>query len=157
MTYPSRAGKEQRRVTFSRVNHRRRPGTAVVNDRARFRRGFTLIEVLVALTVIAVALAAIIKATAGATAHTTYLRDKTFAHWVAMNRITELRLERAWPGEGNSSGTVDMAEQVWRWNQTVKNTPDPGVRQVDVEVLLDETGETPLVTLTGYLPRPANP
>jgi general secretion pathway protein I len=122
-------------------------------------QGFTLIEVLIALTIIAVALAAIIKATTAATSQTTYLRDKTFAHWVAMNRLAELQVEGSWPGQGNSSGTVEMAGPeedplVWRWTQTVKNTPDPGVRQVDIEVLLNETGEEPLVTLTGYLARP---
>lgn len=123
-------------------------------------QGFTLIEVLIALTIIAVALAAIIKATTAATSQTTYLRDKTFAHWVAMNRLAELQVEGSWPGQGNSSGTVEMAGPeedplVWRWTQTVKNTPDPGVRQVDIEVLLNETGEEPLVTLTGYLARPS--
>ena len=55
-------------------------------------RGFTLLEVLVALAVIAIALASIIKAVGTGAANASYLRDKTFAHWVAANRLAQMQI-----------------------------------------------------------------
>lgn len=117
------------------------------------QRGFTLMEVLVAVAVLAIAMGAIIKAGSENTANAVQLRDKTFAHWVAMNKATELRVERAWPGVGNSNGTVEMAERVWEWRLRVADTPDPDLRRLDIEVRVDGAEHSAAV-LVAFLGRP---
>lgn len=98
------------------------------------RRGFTLIEVVVAVAVLAVALGAIITGMARYAANAATLREKTVALWVAHNRLTEIGLEPGWPELGTSDGEVRMADIDWRWDMTVAETPDPRVRRVDIEV-----------------------
>src|SRR5688572_28933903 len=85
------------------------------NPRAGHSRhsGFSLIEVLVALTIVAIALSAIIRATAVMTGNTAHLKEKTCAHWIAMNRVAELRVTKAWPEVGNSSDDVVMFGEEW--------------------------------------------
>ena len=63
----------------------------------RHPRGFTLIEVMVALVVIALGMLGVIQAVSQTASNSGYLRDKTIAHWVAMNRLTEVRLQKAAP------------------------------------------------------------
>ncbi len=73
--------------------------------RARARqsqRGFTLIEVLVALAIVAIGMAALLSALSSSADSASYLRDKTFAEWVALNRIEEVRLASAMPQEGKT-------------------------------------------------------
>lgn len=116
--------------------------------------GFTLLEVLVALAVLALALGAILKAGADNAAAAAYLRDKTFAHWVAVDRITELRLEPAWPSTGRRSGEVEFGDRRWHWESVVADTFDDTVRRVEVSVALPDDEDHPLVTRIGFLPRP---
>ena len=97
-------------------------------------RGFTLIEVLIAVFVLGFALAAIITSTGRYGASAAVLREKTLALWVAHNRLTEIGLEPAWPEVGKSDGDVEMAGAEWRWDVTVAETPDPKVRRVDITV-----------------------
>jgi general secretion pathway protein I len=115
--------------------------------------GFTLLEVLVALAVLAVALAAAIKAGSENTANAAYLRDRTHAHWVAMNTVADWQLRGAWPHAGTSTGYATLSGREWRWSATVRNTPDASVRRVDVRVAPREGGE-PLATLTAFLGDP---
>jgi general secretion pathway protein I len=117
-------------------------------------RGFTLIEVLVALTVLAVALGALVKAGSGHAANAAYLRDKVFAHWVAVNAITELQLEADWPAPGERSGNAELGGREWRWRGRVEETFDADVRRVTVSVG-DAGGrrDASLVTRVGFLPR----
>ena len=68
--------------------------------------GFTLIEILVAVTVLAVAMGAIISGMARFAANAGYLREKTVALWVAHNRLTEIELEPSWPSVGKSDGAT---------------------------------------------------
>jgi general secretion pathway protein I len=97
-------------------------------------RGFTLIEILVAVAVLAFALGAIISGMARYAGNAATLREKTVALWVAHNRLTEVGLDAGWPELGTSDGEVEMAGIDWRWDMTVIETPDPRVRRIDVTV-----------------------
>jgi general secretion pathway protein I len=116
-------------------------------------RGFTLLEVLVALTIVAVALVALVRASADSTRGLTYLRDKTLAHWVDLNEIAQMQLRPDWPALGESSGQALMGRQSWRWTATVQSTPDDTVRRLRVTVRAASRGQ-PLDSITAYLPRP---
>lgn len=116
-------------------------------------RGFTLLEVLVALAILAIALGALLKTGASNSANAVYLRDKTIAHWVAMNQVTEIQLAPAWPGTGTTRGKVDMAGRQWQWSATISETFDADVRRLDVEVRAAER-DAPLDTVSAFLPKP---
>ncbi|EFK95001.1 General secretion pathway protein I, partial [sediment metagenome] len=82
--------------------------------RALRRRGFTLIEVLAALVIVALGMLGVIEAVTQTARNGTYLRDKTLAHWIAMNLITEQRLQSSPPEVTKSSDEVEFAGQRWR-------------------------------------------
>jgi general secretion pathway protein I len=112
------------------------------------------LEVLVATTVIALALAAIIKSTAMSATSLTHLRDKTFAHWVAMNQMAELQASNAYPQIGRSNGEEEMAGREWYWITEVKKTPDKDVRRVEITVSLEKRRDAAhLTVLTGFFTR----
>lgn len=126
----------------------------------RSTRGFTLLEVMVALAVLAIGLAALIKGVSANVSNQAYLRDRTLAHWVAMNKITEIQIRRAWPAVGNTDGSSLMADREWYWKATIAATPDPNLRRLDLEVRASTTSTQPLVTLISYVNKPcdnANP
>jgi len=100
----------------------------------RRRSGFTLIEVLVALTIVAVGMAAVLGALTSSADTLTYLRDKTFAQWVGLNHIARLRVSGQQPTTGNSDGDTDFAGRSWHWRQEVVATEVPGVVRIDVRV-----------------------
>jgi len=97
-------------------------------------RGFTLLEVLVALAIVAVALGAIIKSAGESAANITYLRDKTVAGWVAENELNKILINREWPELGDREGVSEMAEREWRWQTRVQETADEDLRQVEITV-----------------------
>jgi general secretion pathway protein I len=117
--------------------------------------GFTLLEVLVALTIIALSLGALISTSGSHASSAGYLKQKTIAHWVAMNEITRLQVEKDWPGKGDTKGSTEMAGAEWYWTRTVNETEDDNSRQVEYRVYLDEDREYSLTRLVGYLSRPA--
>ncbi len=100
----------------------------------RHGRGFTLIEVLVALAIVAVGMAAVMRALTSSADTVFYLRDKTFAQWVALNQIANLRLSGQTPAVGNSDGDLDYAGRKWHWRQEVVASEVPGVERIDVKV-----------------------
>lgn len=112
-------------------------------------RGFTLIEVLIAVTILAIAMGAVISGMARYAANAGALREKTVALWVAHNRLSEIDLEPGWPALGKSDGEVDMAGVEWRWFVTVSETPDPDVRRVEIRVQAadrDKEGDAALLS-----------
>lgn len=121
---------------------------------ARRARGFTLIEVLVALAIAAIGLAAALSVVSNASRNAVSLRDRTVAGWVAANRVTETRLEPAFPSVDRTTGEVDMASQRWHWEQTVTQTQVPGLRRVDVRVRFATGPEDAwLSTVSGFVSR----
>lgn len=116
--------------------------------------GFTLLEVMVALTVLALALAAVIEGAGRAAGNARYLRDKTLANWVALNRITEVQVLNQWPSVDVHRGTAPMAGREWHWTMTVTATPDKDVRRAELEVRYERDGPEVLITRVGFLPRP---
>jgi general secretion pathway protein I len=122
--------------------------------RCHNQNGFTLLEVLVALTILAIALAAIIGAASNQALNTTHLRDKTLAHWVAMNKIAEMQMAAEWPAKGKIRGEEEMGLHEWHWVRTVTETPDGRVRQVDIAVYRDKQDDHPVSSLTSFLSQP---
>lgn len=122
---------------------------------ARRGAGFTLIEVLVALAVLALALAAAIRAGGAYVGNQAYLQERTLAHWVARNVLTEIELEEQWPGIGQRSDSARLADLDWEWQATISETPDPDLRRIELSVWLGREREgEPLAGLTGFLERP---
>ena len=114
-------------------------------------RGFTLIEVLAALVIVALGMLGVIQAVTQTARNGTYLREKTLAHWIAMNVITERRLLAAPPEVSEASDEVDFAGQRWRWTMQVTQTEVESLRRMDVSVRpADRPDGEALVTVTGF-------
>jgi general secretion pathway protein I len=117
--------------------------------------GFTLLEVLVALAVLALTMGAVIKAVGDYTGNQAYLRDRTFAIWVARNVLAEQQLQNAWPGVGELKGTSDMGSREWSWLATVTQTEEEELRRLDIEVhMIEDEDAEPLAVLSGFLMQP---
>lgn len=97
-------------------------------------RGFTLLEMLVAVAIVAIALAAIIANGARSANNAAGLRDKSIALWVARNRLAEIELTPVWPAAGKSNDDIKMAGVEWTWRVEVVATPDPTLRRIDIRV-----------------------
>lgn len=116
------------------------------------QNGFSLIEVVIALAVLAIALSALINSTSTATANTISLRDKTMAHWVAMNKIAAIRLSGEWPKLGITKGKSTLAEREWEVESTINSTPEPSIRRIDIRVRKPgDPKDTSLTLLTGFI------
>jgi len=116
----------------------------------RREAGFTLLEVLVALAVLAIAMGAIINAATQSIASTAYLRDQTFASWVALNQVNEQLLDpERWPEEGSRQGSTELAQRSWRWQIRFFKTNDPDLRRIEVSVRIAENGPV-LITLSAF-------
>lgn len=112
-------------------------------------RGFSLLENLVALAVLAVALTAAVRAGAQAIDTSEALAQRTLARWVAQNRLVELRSQPAPPAPGRSSGEARQGPYRFRWEQTVTPTASPAWRAVDI-VVRDDDGR-PRARLGGHV------
>ena len=115
-------------------------------------KGFTLLEVMVALLIIAIGLGAIIDSAGNTTLHATYLRQKTIAGWVAQNEIALYRAKRTWESAGSRKGKATMANVEWSWRMEISKTDDPSLRRLDIEVFL-EGQEGIKATATGFIAR----
>ncbi|WP_043308290.1 type II secretion system minor pseudopilin GspI [Pseudomonas sp. ML96] len=124
----------------------------------RRARGFTLLEVLVALAIFAVVAASVLSASARTLKTAARLEEKTFATWLADNRLQELQLADAPPSEGREQGEETYAGRRWLWQTEVQTTSEPEMLRATVRVALrPERGlrgkieDNALVTLSGFI------
>jgi general secretion pathway protein I len=114
-------------------------------------RGFTLIEVLAALVIVALGMMGVIEAVTQAARNGTYLRDKTLAHWVAMNIVTERRLAASPPEIGKTSDEVEFAGVRWKWELVTTQTQVESMRRMDVSVRMASGPEgAALANVSGF-------
>lgn len=116
-------------------------------------QGMTLLEVMVALAVFAMAGIALMHTVTQQMAGLSSLEEKTFATWVADNRQVELQLQTVWPGLSWVQGTEEMAGQTWYWRWRGVETNDSNFRALDVEVRTAEKAPEPRMTLRTYASR----
>jgi len=115
--------------------------------------GFTLIEVMVALTIIAISLGALLSTSGTQASSVTYLKQKTLAHWVAVNELTQIRIAKEFPNLGDKKGSVTMANHEWYWVRTTKKTEDENARQITFTLYADKDYQQNLTSLIGYANR----
>lgn len=116
-------------------------------------RGFTLVEVLVALMIVAMGLAALMTAVSGTARASGYLRDKTLAQWIALNRLSEVRLNLNKMGDNSDTGQLDFANRTWHYDTRYFDTNITGMKRVVVRVWAGDanTKGNPVAESTSFL------
>ena len=119
--------------------------------------GFTLIEILVALAVVAVAMAAASRSVGASIDAQQQLKLRLVAGWVAENRLAEHHSGNAWLDLGTREGQAQMANESFVWSETTSSTPNPKFRRIDVAVRPSGAPESrELARLTGFLTAPGS-
>jgi len=113
-------------------------------------RGFTLIEVLIALVVIGIAMAAAVRATMAVTDESLTLRRHLAGNWVAQNHINGYIARGQFPSAGEQSGTEDEAGLSFAWHEKVSDTPNGSFRRVEVRVTAPGSDHADAI-LIGYV------
>lgn len=118
------------------------------------QHGFTLVEVLVAVAILALSLGVFVTGGSRYADHARYIQDKSLALWVARNRLIEYRIAEHWPDTGRDDGRAEMGGREWAWESEIEESPDPAVRRAEVRVFRIVDGEpqsAPIARLTGFL------
>ena len=119
-------------------------------------KGFTLIEVMVALSIVALSLTAVAASMVQMIDAANTMRDRTYASWIAQNKITEMRLAADSPEVSASSGEVDYANTTWEWRAVVSDTGVDDLFRIDVSVTLAGS-EDIIRSVTGFVGLPSAP
>tara|TARA_R110000744_G_scaffold20336_1_gene53357 strand:- start:5557 stop:5967 length:411 start_codon:yes stop_codon:yes gene_type:complete len=117
----------------------------------KLQKGFTLIEVMLAMAVFSIAGIAILGTADTNARNLGYLESKIIASWVASNQLVEVTLDTSWPPKNNKKGKVELAGQEWFWQQKVVKTTDNDMRAIVMEVRLEEKSAKSLTSLMTYI------
>jgi general secretion pathway protein I len=117
----------------------------------RAQLGFTLLEVLVALAILAITMAAVSRTASSSIHHVDALRTRVIADWVAQNRLALHQARGDWPAPGIQTGEEVQAGQTYPWQEEVIATPNPNMRRIIVSVYSPDDTKHSLRALTGYL------
>jgi general secretion pathway protein I len=118
------------------------------------RSGFTLVEILVALAILAIALTAGMRALAQATDTASALKARTLALWVAQNQLAAAQIATPWPALGTYAGDAQQAGTSFVWQASVTPTPNPTFRRIEITVAEPQSPDYALARLTGFLGNP---
>ena len=119
-------------------------------------KGFTLIEVMVALSIVALSLTAVAASMVQMIDAANAMRDRTYASWIAQNKITEMRLAADTPEVSASNGEVDYANTTWAWRAVVSETGIDDLYRIEVGVSLAGSDDV-IRSVTGFVGPPAPP
>ena len=114
-------------------------------------RGFTLIEILVALAIVAVALTAGMRALAQSADSATALKARTLGLWVAQNRLAAAQVAAPWPATGSYQGNAVQAGATFLWREVVTATPNPAFRKIEITVMEPDRPEYQVARLVGFI------
>ncbi|MBL4910438.1 MAG: type II secretion system minor pseudopilin GspI [Alteromonadaceae bacterium] len=117
----------------------------------KFATGFTLIEVMLAMAIFAIAGTAILGAADTNLRALSKLEQNTIANWVVSNQLVEATLNKQWPPRNNKQGQVELAGIEWFWQQKVIKTTDKNMRALVMEVRLNEKDKNPLAFMMTYV------
>lgn len=120
-------------------------------QRQHAKAGFTLIEVLIALAVIGIAMAAAVRATIGVTDGTADLKRHLAAGWVAQNRLSTYLARNQFPPTGRNEGSEVQAGMPFSWREDVSDTPNRAFRRVEVKVFFGTQRDHADAVLVGYV------
>ncbi len=120
-------------------------------------RGFTLLEVMIALVIVSLGMMAVHTQVNRYVAGAIYMEEKTLASWIATNRITELSVRGDWPDVGVNDDEVEFASRQWLIRTEVAETPVENIRRVDVDIYLADKPDQVVHRVSGMLEPPAPP
>lgn len=115
-----------------------------------------MIEVMVALSIVALSLTAVAASMGQMIDAANTMRDRTYASWIAQNKITEMRLSPQSPEVSSSSGEVDYANMTWAWQAQVSATGVEDLYRIEVSVSLPGS-EDIIRTVIGFVGPPSPP
>ncbi|WP_295797638.1 type II secretion system minor pseudopilin GspI [uncultured Microbulbifer sp.] len=118
----------------------------------RYQRGFTLIEVLVALVIFGVIAASVLKTLQDSVRQQTALEERLAANWVAQQTLSEIRMRTDWPPLGKNTERVIVGEREWQVAAEVKSTSEPRMRHLIVQVGWPD--QTPILTIDSWMAQP---
>jgi len=119
--------------------------------RTKSQRGFTLLETLVALAILAIALAAALRASGASTTHADEMRTRLLADWVAQNRYALHVAQEDYPNAGMQDGEETQGGVKLLWHEEVSGTPNPAFRRIEITVFAPDDPKYVLRKLIGYL------
>jgi len=124
---------------------------ATVRSLDKLARGFTLLEVMLAMAVFAVAGVALLGVSDNNSRHISYLEEKMFANWVASNQLVNVSLSEDWPLKNNRKGEEEMAGRKWYWQQKIIKTDNKEIVAVVMEVRLAQDAELAIASIMTYI------
>ncbi|MGB1258187.1 MAG: type II secretion system minor pseudopilin GspI [Thiolinea sp.] len=125
----------------------------------RKNTGFSLVEVLLALFLVAMVIGIASEVAGNSVRNVTSLKESTFARWVALNQLDGYKIEiaqGATPSAGGDSGEAEMGNMSWRWVREVTTSGSDALLEVRVTVFRadDRSDEDPVMMVKGYIPAP---